>query len=318
MKSIVLILIGLSLVFAHHSHQGEHEPFVTREYLENLRETASFEVSDFQSHPFKSWSISDFRTKLGLMRREETVKREIFYGDSSDLPEEFDGRVQWPECVHKIRDQQSCGSCWAFAASEVLSDRFCIASNSKVNVVLSPQDMVSCDQEDFGCEGGYLDKSWDYLRDTGIVSDECLPYTSGSGDSGTCPFSMNKNQCKNKKVEYKKYRVSEHAQYLTIADAKKSLMTEGPIEAGFDVYSDFMNYRSGVYKHKSGGMLGGHAVKIVGWGKEKSGTEYWIVANSWNTSWGEKGFFNIAFGECNFESELFAGTPALDNLSFLQ
>jgi len=79
-----------------------------------------------------------------------------------------------------------------------------------------------------------------------------------------------------------------------------------------------MSYQGGVYKRTSDNLLGGHAVKIVGWGVDTDGTEYWIVANSWNTSWGEDGFFRIAFGECNFEQSLWAGTPSLNNsLMFL-
>ena len=53
-------------------------------------------------------------------------------------------------------------------------------------------------------------------------------------------------------------------------------MKNGPVNTGFTVYEDFMNYKSGVYSHKSGGVLGGHAVKIVGWGKE-GGVEYWKI-----------------------------------------
>jgi len=69
-----------------------------------------------------------------------------------------------------------------------------------------------------------------------------------------------------------------------------------------------MNYDSGIYKHVSGRMEGGHAVKIVGWGVE-AGTKYWICANSWNTTWGEKGFFRIAFDECGINDATYAGTP---------
>jgi cathepsin B len=82
------------------------------------------------------------------------------------------------------------------------------------------------------------------------------------------------------------------------------------METGFTVYQDFMNYKSGVYKHVSGNVLGGHAVKIVGWGQE-NGTNYWICANSWGTSWGENGFFRIAWGQCGIDSAVYGCAPQL-------
>ena len=79
-------------------------------------------------------------------------------------------------------------------------------------------------------------------------------------------------------------------------------MKNGPAEAGFYVYEDFLTYKSGVYQKTKGNFIGGHAVKIMGWGTE-NGTEYWLVANSWNEDWGDKGFFKILRGtnECGIE-----------------
>lgn len=68
---------------------------------------------------------------------------------------------------------------------------------------------------------------------------------------------------------------------------------------------------SGVYQHVTGAALGGHAIKILGWGVEE-GTPYWLVANSWNTDWGNGGFFKILRGQdhCGIESSISAGVPA--------
>jgi len=181
-------------------------------------------------------------------------------------------------------------------------------------VVLSPQELVSCDTNDYGCQGGYVDQSWNYARDTGIVTDACLPYTSGNGDSGTCNIDTSDQECVVADTgAIKRYQVSKHAQLTTIDLAKADIQANGPIEAAFEVYADFMSYTGGVYRQTSTQLMGGHAVKIVGWGVDTDGTEYWIVANSWNTGWGEDGFFRIAFGECNFESSLWSGVPALDS-----
>jgi len=70
------------------------------------------------------------------------------------------------------------------------------------------------------------------------------------------------------------------------------IINNGPVQTGFSVYQDFINYKSGVYQHTTGSFLGGHAVKIVGYGVE-NGVKYWIVANSWDTNWGLDGMWTL-------------------------
>ncbi|XP_034230533.1 cathepsin B-like [Thrips palmi] len=92
----------------------------------------------------------------------------------------------------------------------------------------------------------------------------------------------------------------------------KEIKTHGPVEASFDVYEDFLSYKSGVYRYLAGDFVGGHAVRILGWGQEK-GVKYWLIANSWNTDWGEKGFFKYIRGiNLNgMEGDVVAGLPRL-------
>merc|ERR1712051_844122 len=95
---------------------------------------------------------------------------------------------------------------------------------------------------------------------------------------------------------------------------QKDIMTKGPIQVGFTVYSSFMSYKSGIYhKHRKDQVEGGHAVKIVGWGTADS-HDYWVVANSWGATWGEEGFFRILRdkNECGSEKmgPPYAGLPA--------
>jgi cathepsin B len=307
MKELILLILGLKFALANLFDDNSLQ--ITAKHIEELKSKVSFEIFKYENHPFKDWSVEGLIKKLGLIPTKHSTNKMINYGDYTNLPSEFDSRIQWPNCIHSIRDQERCGSCWAFAASEVLSDRLCIASNGDKNLVLSPQDLISCDTNNFGCEGGYIDKSWDYIRDLGIVTDECLPYSSGNGITGDCTFSVNENSCQ--KGTFLKYRVSRHGQHLTVSDAKNAILSQGPIEAGFDVYVDFLSYSSGVYQRSSDYLLGGHAVKVIGWGTTSNGIEYWIAANSWNTNWGENGFFRIAFGQCNFEYELWSGIPSL-------
>merc|ERR1712151_255004 len=105
---------------------------------------------------------------------------------NESIPASFDATTQWAGLIHPIRNQERCGSCWAFSASEVLSDRVAIATK-KASPVLSPEDMVSCDKSDMGCQGGTLPTAWTYLKSTGIVTDTCLPYAAGNGTAPACP-----------------------------------------------------------------------------------------------------------------------------------
>jgi cathepsin B len=213
----------------------------------------------------------------------------------SDVPDNFNSYDRWPGFCHPIRDQARCGSCWAFAASEVLSDRFAIASNGTINKILSPEDMVSCDTTDSGCNGGYLDHAWEYLVDHGIVTETCFPYGSQKGKAPACIHA-----CVDGKEPFVKYKAFDFYQLKTELDIQKEIMTNGPVEAGFTVYTSFMAYKSGVY-HKR--LLdipeGGHAIKIVGWGIEaplhkwQKPQKYWLCANSWTDKWGDRGFFKI-------------------------
>lgn len=280
--------------------------------MDILRQKVSNEVYQYEDHPFKDMTADDIKRKLGLLGLPSNTILNLPEGKQiENLPTNFLTKERWPECNHPIRDQKKCGSCWAFAASEVLSDRFCIRSGGKINVILSAQDMVSCDKHDYGCSGGYLDKSWKYLIQEGIVTDECYPYTSGSGDSGTC--QLGERKCMNPNIEYKKYYAEAFYNFKSINDIKSDIYKNGPLETGFLVYSDFISYKSGIYRKNSDELLGGHAVKIVGWGlEEETNTSYWVVANSWGTNWGEDGFFRFEIGNCcNMEAQAIAGTPRL-------
>ena len=105
---------------------------------------------------------------------------------------------------------------------------------------------------------------------------------------------------------------SAYAVSSDVAKIQTEIMTNGPVEGAFSVYADFITYKSGVYQQKSDKYLGGHAIKILGWGMDSdSSLPYWLVANSWNPSWGLDGYFWILRGkdECGIESGIVAGMP---------
>jgi len=100
-------------------------------------------------------------------------------------------------------------------------------------------------------------------------------------------------------------------QYNGEASMQQALMKAGPIEVAFTVYEDFEVYTGGIYKATSSKQMGGHAVKLVGWGVD-NGVKYWKIANSWNPYWGENGYFRIVRGtnECGIESQTAGNDPS--------
>ncbi|XP_057678185.1 cathepsin Bb [Corythoichthys intestinalis] len=250
------------------------------------------------------------------------------------LPESFDARQQWPKCptIQQIRDQGSCGSCWAFGAAEAISDRLCIHSGGEISVEISAEDLLSCcDECGMGCFGGFPAAAWDFWVKRGLVTGGlydsnvgCRPYSLPpcehhvNGTRPPCKGEQETPKCvqrcvggyspsypKDKHFGRRSYSISEQQDQIM-----KELYSYGPVEAAFTVYADFLLYKTGVYQHVTGEMLGGHAIKLLGWGEE-NGTPYWLAANSWNSDWGDNGFFKIKRGsdECGIESEVVAGIP---------
>jgi len=287
----------------------------------------------------KGRPISSVKRMLGVLEDPRGNELPTIHHDTSmlSLPDSFDPRVQWPNCptLKEVRDQGDCGSCWAFGAVEAMSDRICIASGGKVNVHVSAEDLLSCCWLcGMGCNGGYPGSAWSYYRLTGIVSggvydsqQGCRPYSipacehHTSGPLANCSSSIMPTPKCEKKCENgfsgdygkdKHYGSTAYNVESAEDQIKAELFKNGPAEAAFTVYADFPSYKSGVYQHVSGAAMGGHAVKIMGWGVEND-TPYWLVANSWRHEWGFNGFFKILRGsdECGMESAIVAGLPKL-------
>jgi cathepsin B len=283
---------------------------LSQHHAMNLQKKVSWEVE--VPTKFSNMTIEEIKRYYLGTQMVNYTDYDLDVVDYSDLPEaaaipkSFNAYDKWPQCKHPIRDQGQCGSCWAFGASETLSDRVCIASKAKENIVLSPQYLVSCSRLNLGCNGGNLALAWWYMGYHGIVPDSCVPYVAFNGTSEMCPIKC----VDGTPLDLFRVKLLSIKTFKNPDTIKLEIMTNGPIETAFMVYQDFMYYKGGIYKHISGGLLGGHAVKIIGWGKE-NGTDYWLVANSWGTSWGEQGFFRIAFGECGIDGNGIAGQPVL-------
>jgi hypothetical protein len=137
--------------------------------------------------------------------------------------------------------------------------------------------------------------AWDYIDKNGLVTDACMPYTSGDDShtgNNTCSSTCLDTGKTVSSSVYKCPPGYEANVYETVDEVKTAIRTLGAVESAFTVYADFMHYKTGVYKHMTGAMEGGHAIKVVGYGHAAEGL-YWIAANSWGTDWGMDGYFMI-------------------------
>jgi len=257
-----------------------------------------------------------------------------------ELPDNFDAREQWTQCatIGTIRDQSSCGSCWAFGSTEAFEDRACISGQPSIE--RSVEDTTGCCgilncAFSMGCNGGQPSGAWHWFKNTGVVTGgdyediskgtTCKPYTLAPcahhvapGKYPACPSSEYPTpKCSSSCSEgsyttgYSGDKLKAKSAYSVsgVQNIMNDIYTNGPVTGAFSVYSDFPTYKSGVYTKTAGSsMLGGHAIKIFGWGVE-NGVDYWLVANSWNEQWGDGGTFKIKRGvdECGIESQISAG-----------
>jgi C1A family cysteine protease len=208
----------------------------------------------------------------------------------ASVPSAYDWRnVSGNNFVTPIRDQGNCGSCWAFAVTAALESKALITFNRPgTNLNLSEQIVVSCSGAG-SCNGGSPGTASNFLRATGTNLETCYPY---SAQDGNCGSACSNWQTSAYKINSWSYVSSGSSP--AVSALRNAIYTSGPVVAVFDVYTDFFSYRSGVYSYVSGEYEGGHAILVVGWNDADSA---FIVKNSWNSDWGESGYFRIAYSE---------------------
>lgn len=269
-----------------------------------------------------------------------TIKSHAKVNDfnSNDLPVNFDAREAWPACettINHIRDQSNCGSCWAHGTTEAFNDRLCISTGGNFIELLSVSDTTGCCGtvacQSFGCNGGQIGTPWKWFSNTGVVTggdygDDyfCYAYTMAecahhvtAPPLGSCDDIVQvdptcDNFCpSNTDIVYAddKHKGSSSYSILGEDNIKAELYNYGPITGAFTVYEDFETYTGGVYVHTTGDELGGHAIKVIGWGTdEDSGLDYWLCVNSWNDTWGVDGTFKISIeNSCGMNHQMHAG-----------
>ena len=207
--------------------------------------------------------------------------------NTNAAPDAYD----WRDTVRvgPVKDQASCGSCWAFSTVGNLEALY--AEEKKSYLALSEQLLVDCDTTDSGCNGGLMEYAFTWLKSNGIEKESDYAYT------GT------KSTCKKDTSKYVDMKVTGYTQLSDWSagdedEIKEYLYEHGPLSVALNA-NPLQTYTSGILDLTSSQCSPSglnHAVLLVGYGAE-SGTNYWIVRNSWGSSWGEQGYFRIARGK---------------------
>ncbi len=272
------------------------EMLVTKEYTDYLKRHVNWEVEEYESNIFRGWTMEEAQTLFGLESLD--VSEDYPEVEHGVLPESVD----WTRsaCDHGPQNQAKCGSCWAFAATGMLSSRCCMDASD--HGWLSPQELVSCDKGSMGCKGGYLNTPITYfIRHGGLVPDACFPYKAVN------------TACPTKCVDGSDW-TSAHVCKCSSSKACSgtagisNCLKSGPTVIAFRVCRSFMTYKSGIYKCDCTSYIGGHAVLAMGYGSTPSC--HFHVRNSWGTNWGQAGYFDIACGTC-----LIQGGPICSKVS---
>ena len=221
---------------------------------------------------------------------------------AEDLPAAFDWRAHGG--TTPVKNQGGCGSCWAFSTVGALECN--IKVRDGVTVDLSEQWLVSCNQDDWGCGGGWYahDYHWfkkDWCGHTGAVMEEDFPYIAYDLPCD-CPYDHS-------------YRIISWGYVgggIPSPDAiKQAILEYGPVSTLVAVGSAFHAYTGGVFNVDYTGSLN-HAVVLVGWDDNQGENGVWILRNSWGSGWGEYGYMRIEYGHSRVgSSTAFVAYPSL-------
>ncbi|XP_014246985.1 cathepsin L1-like [Cimex lectularius] len=244
--------------------------------------------------------------KLGLNSRSDMLSHELAqslnglkFKSRNDVPTvgsyfitpanvELPTNVDWRKhgAVTPVKDQGDCGSCWAFSTTGALEGQHYRKTGKLVS--LSEQNLIDCSKNvgNFGCDGGEMEYAFTYIRENGGIDTETsYPYEA---QDDVCRYSP-------------QYKGAVDTGYVKIPEGdeetlKAAIASVGPISIGIDAnHNSLFNYKEGVYYEPECSTENlDHGVLLVGYGTTDDGEDYWLVKNSWGTSWGMDGYVMMA------------------------
>ncbi|XP_068659893.1 senescence-specific cysteine protease SAG39-like [Aristolochia californica] len=233
------------------------------------------EFADLTNEEFRA-SRNGFRPSL-----RDTSSSLFRYENVTAVPSTVDWRKKG--AVTPVKDQGQCGCCWAFSAVAAMEGATKLSTGKLVS--LSEQELVDCDTRgvDQGCNGGLMDDAFKFiLHNGGLATETTYPYEGVDG------------KCNSKKEASSAAKISGFEDVP--ANSESALLkaaAKQPVSVAIDAGgSPFQLYSGGVSSGPCGTSLD-HGVTVVGYGTTSDGTMYWLVKNSWGSSWGEEGYIRM-------------------------
>jgi len=275
-------------------YSAEEEP----ERLENFKASldrivarnAAGSSATFGLTKFSDLSPEEFKAfYLGYRSAGIREDADVLQAVAVDAPQTFDWRnVNGMSAVTPVKNQEQCGSCWAFSVTENIESEYCLSKQMDCSTLapLAPQQIVDCDTSDDGCNGGDPPTAYQYVMSAGGMEDESnYPYT---GQDGNCNFQQSDVAITISNWKY----ITQSQDETTMMN---NLATVGPYS--ICVYAEpWQDYTSGIMMaSQCQGQLD-HCVQLVGYDMTQS-TPFWSVRNSWGTDWGESGYIRLQYGQ---------------------
>lgn len=235
---------------------------------------------------YSGYSSDEFSLLMGFNNERPLVSNERTFKSLNKYYEDIDWRDF--NVVNSVKDQGQCGSCWAF--STIASLESIVAINTDILYNLSEQQLVDCDRKDHGCNGGLMDNAFTWIgKNNGVCTSESYPYVSG--------FTQKATTCNQSCKLVENTDIISYYDIIPNSDIEMmSALSQQPVSVAIEAdQKDFQLYSSGVFTGNCGTKLD-HGVALVGYGSLDN-LDYYILRNSWGTSWGSSGYMYLGRGE---------------------
>lgn len=253
---------------------------MNKKFVERFNKDHSFELS--VEGPFAAMTRSEYYKLLTALDVNHEGD-EFVYDKEQVTASSVDWRAKGK--VTPVRDQAQCGSCYSFGSIAAVESRYLIAKGSSdTSIDLSEQQIVDCSANN-GCNGGSLSTTYNYLKLVGCAAESAYPYTAKQGSCKSFTPIV---------------RISGATRVKSGSEpALESAIEQGPVAVCIDAsHASFQLYKGGVYDEPKCTQQISHAVVAVGYGTE-SGKDFYLVKNSWGTSWGEAGYIKMSRNKNN-------------------